>query len=384
MEERYKQHVEEDHVRCTEPGCSFSGPELALAAHRLKHMRTADGQSVVDSPEEIEAWRVLRRANWPSKANLDKKFDLEGRRQQRGALSNEPPPKPGMLEQLLRSAHGLDRSGGYGWYGGGKCKGKDKSKGKCKGKGKTKGKGKDGKSKGKGKSKGGWNWQPWNEQADGVDNADIGDNVDRTHALVAVALPSMLANCVPLEAPYGGRRAPPPRKWTAGVCKYFEQGFCYHGDNCRYEHVGGSTTGRPAASGVGAQKLDLEQYRLLPSTLANRVCLIGEGPAADGRCVIGSSDMDVSTTVMHRIEPCHPPQHRYRRSGLLRRLLQREVTSYHSAILQCVRYVVATDFFRLERAPVPDRAPRAGPQEEPIEDVDFDDADMMELADALV
>ena len=40
---------------------------------------------------------------------------------------------------------------------------------------------------------------------------------------------------------------------------------------------------------------------------------------------------------------------RERRDGLLRRLLQPDVERYYSAILQCVRYIVSTDFLRSER-----------------------------------
>ena len=40
---------------------------------------------------------------------------------------------------------------------------------------------------------------------------------------------------------------------------------------------------------------------------------------------------------------------RERRDGLLRRLLQADVERYYSAILQCVRYIVKTDFLRSER-----------------------------------
>merc|ERR1712023_19590 len=42
---------------------------------------------------------------------------------------------------------------------------------------------------------------------------------------------------------------------------------------------------------------------------------------------------------------------RPRREGLLRRLLQPEVDRYYSGILQCVQYIVATDFLRLEKVP---------------------------------
>ena len=74
-QDRYDMHVKDDHIPCPEEGCSFSGPEFVMAVHRLKHVQAADGRSVTDSPEELEAWKQMRKANFPSKGNMQRKAD---------------------------------------------------------------------------------------------------------------------------------------------------------------------------------------------------------------------------------------------------------------------------------------------------------------------
>lgn len=385
--ERYDQHMAEDHVPCTEPGCNFSGPEHVMAVHRLKHTKAADGKSVVDSPEELKAWREARRASFPTKGNLDKKRETDVRRQQLGVLEDDK-PKPGMLEKLIRRTHLMESSsnkGGWGWDGGkGYGKGKGKwGKGKDKGKwDKGKGKGKKGKGKGKGKSKGwySWDWQgggDWHGSGDVDAPPPSGDRWAQSleHFLaptqVSVPLPSMVANCAPLEAPFGSDFLPPPpvaQRYTRGVCRYFEKGFCFHGDRCQYEHsgpaaaLGASAAGSMqeggsaaaaqrrlalAASPAAAAEAASATWWALPSTLANRCCP-GEEPPPRPRPALGR---DRPTYV----RPSLFVSSRERRDGLLRRLLKPEVDGFYSTILQCVRYIVDTDFLRVERAlrPIP-------------------------------
>lgn len=81
--------------------------------------------------------------------------------------------------------------------------------------------------------------------------------------------------------------------------------------------------------------------------LANRACGVGEGPAAYHH---------VPRSRAPRYEAPEPPEDRPRRDALLRRLLLADVDRYYSTILQCVRYIVATDFFRLEKVPPPPSA----------------------------
>lgn len=163
-----------------------------------------------------------------------------------------------------------------------------------------------------------------------------------------------------------------------------------------------------AAVAAAADQAARVPWWALPSTMANRACRPGEGPAG----TVGSAQVGAQGVRATRVPGCHPPGSRQRRDGLLRRLLKADVDRYYSAILQCVRYMVATDFFRLERPALPEGARAAAPaaagagaapvgglaevasgaaaalQEacaEPMEvDEELDDADIAELADVLV
>jgi len=362
--ERYEEHLAEDHVPCSEPGCRFSGPEHVMGYHRLKHTKAADGTSIVDSPEEQLKWLAARRACFPSAGNLKRKADGNARRYQLGALPEDDRPKPGLFEKMIRQTAFVDAGGkgcgkgkGKGKFDKGKGKGKDKGKGKFD-KGKSKGKEK-GKGKGKGWGSGG-DWQGgWHQQ----DDCHAAESSRPEHVLVSTPLASMVANCVPLEAPFGNSSSstfgmPQDRKWTRGMCRFFERGFCYHGDRCQYEHAGNpgqlaltdasSLGAGPGAGGsaVGdASSLGGSEatWWALPSTLANRACP-GPQPPPDAR---RSSAPRLRPTF---VRPARELQERMRRDGLLRRMLRPEVDGFYSTILQCVRYVVDTDFLRQERA----------------------------------
>jgi len=354
--EGYEEHIEFAHVRCSEPGCTWSGPETSLAAHGLKHVKAADGKSVVESPEELKAWRNARKRNFPCPATEQRKIDEYEKRRLSGAL-DDAQPEMSMLEKLLRRSNDISGRKGFGKGKKGKF-GKDDGKGKYgKGKGKDKGKkgkGKDkGKSKGKGKGKGkkswGWNGSEWNGD-ESQDMLAIADIVHK-HPTADLPLPSVLANCVPLEAPFGAaplQQQPQPQ--VQGVdsrrfCKYFSQGFCFHGARCRYQHEGQSQPGALAIEDARAAPSGDPKWWLLPSTLANRACGYGEGPAA----YHGVARKPRGP----RYEAEEPPEDRPRREGLLRRLMNSDVDRYYSAILQSVRYIVGTEFFKLEKVPLP-------------------------------
>ena len=271
-EEKYNTHVQDDHIPCPEEGCTFSGPEFVMAVHKLKHVKAADGSSVTDSPEELAAWRSMRKANFPSKGNLKRKAELEEKRRQSGALPD--PPKVSMLEKLLRRTHQVERGKGFGGFGGFGYKGFGK-KGKFKGKGKDgkgkegKGKdwkGKDGKGKGKTSGKKGKGKSKWSVERDGEPERRL------DQATYSVPLPSVVANCVPLEAPFGGAptsQVIPPSLPKWGPCRFFDRGFCFHGENCQYEHVG---------AGAMTQKvINSTAWWALPSSLANRAGRPGGG-----------------------------------------------------------------------------------------------------------
>jgi len=371
-QEKYEQHIREDHIPCGEPGCSFAGPDFVLEAHRLKHLAGADGKSIVESPEEIKAWRAARQRGFPSKENMDRKEVLQEKRRRLGALPEDEENRPSALEKLLRETHGLKggRKGGKGndgsWHSfGGKDKGKGKSKGKGKNKG-EKGKGKSDKGKGKfdkgkgkldkgkgkfekgkGKSVKGhhsWGTGDYVRNSDGVEEWEVDDDKDATESRAhrLAALPSMLANHVPLEAPFGLRKRAPREPRGPRLCQYFQNGFCMHGEQCRFSHgeVGSSEIIDVSPAGSAS-------WWAMPSTLANRASRPGEVPATPGGTGHGGSGRMRPA----RLSMPFPPEERVRRDGLFRRMLGREVDVYYSAALQAVRYVVATDFLRLDRVP---------------------------------
>ena len=346
-----------------------------MVVHKLKHVKAADGSNVTDSPEELAAWRAMRKTNYPSKNNLQKKMELEEKRRLSGALPD--PPKVSMLEKLLRRTHGMERGKGKGKGKKGKFKGKGKDfKGKD-GKGDGKSKGKKGKAKGKGKGKRvGWNLSEESTE-------------EKVHPTQSLCLPSVLANCVSLESPFGmchiqgHSQGHESRTWKLGVCRYFERGFCYHGDACQYEHIGSPPQ-------VQASDIATTAWWVLPSTLANRAGRPGEGPAGGVFAPLRARQVRAT-----RVEPYRAPEERERRDGLLRRLLQPDVERYYSAILQCVRYIVATDFLQLERPHVPlpsasiqiasTSVAREGEdlQDEHAEPAELDDSDIAKLGTLL-
>lgn len=286
----------------------------------------------------------MRKHGFPSRGNLKRKAELEEKRRLSGALPDEP-PKVSMLEKLLRNTHGIERgTKGFG-YGYGKGKGKKGGKGKdfFKGGKDSKGKGKGKGKKGKGKGKKGPSWF-------GYDAVETPEEVPEEHPTAALPLPSVVANCVPLEAPFAAAAFSSTKTGTGfklgrGPCRFFERGFCYHGQNCQYEHGVAS-----AANSAGAQAIGNTAWWVLPSTLANRVGRPGEGPAGGAFGPVAQGRGRLRAT---HVAPYIAPDQRERRDGLLRRLLRLDVDQYYSAILQCVRYIVNTDFLRLERPVAP-------------------------------
>ncbi|OII76534.1 hypothetical protein cand_000550 [Cryptosporidium andersoni] len=63
--EKYNSHVEEDHIICNEKNCNYSAPLEILQYHKLKHIKNAKGQSIVDSPEEVSKWVEARKLLYP-------------------------------------------------------------------------------------------------------------------------------------------------------------------------------------------------------------------------------------------------------------------------------------------------------------------------------
>lgn len=106
----------------------------------------------------------------------------------------------------------------------------------------------------------------------------------------------------------------------------------------------------PVDGGVGSAENAAggAPWWLMPSCLANRAWRPGEGPRPGDAAEADANMFGGRSRATHVRGHC-PTEERERRDGLLRRLLRPEVSGYYSAVLQCVRYIVATDFLRLER-----------------------------------
>lgn len=410
-QEKYEEHVREKHVTCPEPGCGYSAPSFIMSVHKWKHIKGSAGESLLDDPAEIDKWRASRRANFPSKPNLERKEKEKQALERQGALpENNESARDALgrshLERLLRRTryHGYDEDDAevdedfdYRPKGKGKTKGKGKlGKGKWNfGKGKTdkgKGKGKFGKGKfdkGKGKGKGKFG------KGTGMSKGKSKGGQGRLKALVweeptskgLETLPSMVANQVPLEAPFA---APRLRRKKTRQCDFFARGHCHHGVHCQFRH-GPEDNGLFAEPAGGLGKERKQHFWLMPSMLANVVVLADKGSTGEGCLPSGGrrpKGRHLKAVTLYQRQ-C---EERERRDGLLRRLLHPEVQDYYSGVLQCIRYIVATDFLRLPEPPQIEDESFAGEGaasvaasvadfEEEIEDVDLDDGDIIELAE---
>ncbi|CAE8632656.1 unnamed protein product, partial [Polarella glacialis] len=103
------------------------------------------------------------------------------------------------------------------------------------------------------------------------------------------------------------------------------------------------------AAAAGNQAIGSTAWWVLPSTLANRAGRPGEGPAGGVFGPVSRGGGLGGRIRATHVQPYLQPERRERRDGLLRRLLRPDVDQYYSAILQCVRYIVATDFLQRER-----------------------------------
>ncbi|ORM40799.1 Exonuclease 1 [Babesia sp. Xinjiang] len=81
-------HIEETHVHCDVEGCDYSAPVDLMSVHALKHVTNQNGESVLESADEIRKWVTNRRNRHP----LNRSRDV-------GTTEDST------LERLLRDAH---------------------------------------------------------------------------------------------------------------------------------------------------------------------------------------------------------------------------------------------------------------------------------------
>ncbi|KFH13632.1 nuclear fragile X mental retardation-interacting protein 1 [Toxoplasma gondii VAND] len=91
---KQEQHEEEEHLPCDYPGCTYSGPVHVMVMHKLKHLKNANGESLLDSEAEVAAWLAARKENFPSSRRAAKP---------KTPASTRPLPRPkSVLERILR------------------------------------------------------------------------------------------------------------------------------------------------------------------------------------------------------------------------------------------------------------------------------------------
>ncbi|KEP67306.1 UNVERIFIED_CONTAM: hypothetical protein HHA_223570 [Hammondia hammondi] len=91
---KQQQHEEEEHLPCDYPGCTYSGPVHVMVMHKLKHLKNANGESLLDSEAEVAAWLTARKANFPSSRRATKP---------KTPASTRPLPRSkSVLERILR------------------------------------------------------------------------------------------------------------------------------------------------------------------------------------------------------------------------------------------------------------------------------------------
>uniref|UniRef100_A0A0G4FMF1 C3H1-type domain-containing protein n=1 Tax=Chromera velia CCMP2878 TaxID=1169474 RepID=A0A0G4FMF1_9ALVE len=104
-QEKLDNHKIDQHVPCDEPGCSYSAPLEILALHALRHVKGNDDKVVLENPEEIEKWRLARKANFPTRAQNQRRGLAAVRAEERGQpvekVKREKRPASA-IERLIR------------------------------------------------------------------------------------------------------------------------------------------------------------------------------------------------------------------------------------------------------------------------------------------
>ncbi|KAH8583833.1 interacting like [Cryptosporidium sp. chipmunk genotype I] len=75
--EKYAYHILNFHVACDEENCNYSAPKEIMYYHRLKHINNNEGNSIIESTEEIERWLIRRKMKYPRSEYSKKNYSFK-------------------------------------------------------------------------------------------------------------------------------------------------------------------------------------------------------------------------------------------------------------------------------------------------------------------
>ncbi|XP_068165608.1 FMR1-interacting protein NUFIP1 isoform X1 [Antennarius striatus] len=84
-QEKYDEHVSQ-HVKCSVPDCKFMAHEKIVSIHWKNNHAPGTKRIKLDTPDEIARWREERRRNYPTLQNIEKKKKVMALREETGAV----------------------------------------------------------------------------------------------------------------------------------------------------------------------------------------------------------------------------------------------------------------------------------------------------------